>query len=181
MTPPFSGTHQWHPNFQAHTSLWHPHFQAHTSVFCTHQFVQNKLVFKRSSQNKLVQNKLYTTPWYHPSAFCGLKGDSDRRKTKKKKKKKKDKNKEKFYPRRNKWTWLIQRYWLVFSESTNFFQRISLLTEIYHFKIYHFLTVFRLKNFGHVTGSPQTWYAYTFYLYPCCVQIATFHVEHFFC
>ena len=123
--------------------------------------------------------KLYTTPWYHPSAFCGLKGDSDGRKTKKKKKKK-DKNKEKFYSRRNKWTWPIQRYWLVFSKTTNFFQRISLLTEIYHFKIYHFLSIFRLRNFGHVTGSPHTWYANSLYLNPCCVQIATFYVEHFF-
>ena len=69
----------------------------------------------------------------------------------------------------------------MFSKTTNFFQRISLLTEIYHIKIYHFLSIFRLRNFGHVTGSPQTWYANTFYLYPCCVQIATFHVEHFFC
>ena len=69
----------------------------------------------------------------------------------------------------------------MFSKTTNFFQRLSLLTEIYHFKIYHFLTVFRLRNFGHVTGSPQTWYAYTVYHYPCCVQISTFHVEHFFC
>ena len=40
---------------------------------------------------------------------------------------------------------------------------------------------FRLWNFGHVTGSPQTWYAYTVYYYPCCVQISTFHVQLFFC
>ena len=36
------------------------------------------------------------------------------------------------------------------------------------------------KKFGHATGSPQTWYAYTIYLYPCCVQISTFHVQRFF-
>ena len=37
---------------------------------------------------------------------------------------------------------------------------------VYHFKIYRFLTVFSLRNFGHVTGSPQTWYAHTVYHYP---------------
>ena len=40
---------------------------------------------------------------------------------------------------------------------------------------------FPLRNFGHVTGSPQTWYAYTVYHYPCCVQISTFHVQLIFC
>ena len=87
---------------------------------------RNTPIFRRA----LVCFKTYTFPWYHPSAFCGLKGDSDRRRKKKNKKK----NKTKLYGRRNKWTWPIQRYWLVFSKTTNFFQRISLLIEIHHFK-----------------------------------------------
>ena len=54
------------------------------------------------------------------------------------------------------------------------------VTEIYRFKIIHFLLIFGLWNCDHVTGRLQIWCAYSFYLHPSCVQISAFHLQQIY-
>ena len=48
------------------------------------------------------------------------------------------------------------------------FSLILVVTEVYRFKIVHFLPIFGLWNRDHVTGRPQTWCAYILF----CTQVA---------
>ena len=52
------------------------------------------------------------------------------------------------------------------------FLLMVVVIEIYRFKIVHFLLIFGLWNRDHVTGSLQTWCAYSLYLHPSCNKIA---------
>ena len=55
------------------------------------------------------------------------------------------------------------------------------VTEIYRFKIVHFLLIYGLWNRDHITGHLQTRCAYSLYLDPSCAQISTFLVQQIYC
>ena len=59
------------------------------------------------------------------------------------------------------------------------FSSISIVTKTCRFKVVHFLPIFGLWNRDHVTGRPETRYAYSVFLHPSRVQISSFYVQPF--
>ena len=64
-----------------------------------------------------------------------------------------------------------ERRLIVYLKITNHFSSISVITNIYRFKLVNFLSIFGQWRFGHVTGRPNTRSALRIHKHSLCVQI----------
>ena len=84
-----------------------------------------------------------------------------------------------------------ERWLIVCSKTTSNFSSISVITEIYRFKLVNLFCssnfgrqtrqIFGLQNFGHVTGRPQPRSEQSIHEHSHCVQISALNVKCFFC